>query len=212
LCITLPLTTTPAASTLTSTPNFPRNQEPRHKNSAPTTKQSIPTIKQGNGDNIHLCGFVDVKNLIWNVTPQTYPRSLETEMSRDVYQTFPANRNYSLACQTALSCNKLCLAPTRHFRVNRASGSLVVGATLALISFCFLFRQVIWKSAVFFIVMPCNSLVLYRCVGRILSRVGGVNVGGVWIRDYLLTTYTHDSEIEMITVPPLLSTIYKSPQ
>jgi hypothetical protein len=29
---------------------------------------------------------------------------------------------------------------------------------------------------------------------------------------HLLTTYTHDSEIQAITVPPLMSKIHKSPQ
>jgi hypothetical protein len=32
-----------------------------------------------------------------------------------------------------------------------------------------------------------------------------------WILD-LLTTYTHDSELQAITAPPLISTIHKSPQ
>jgi hypothetical protein len=44
-------------------------------------KQPIPTIKQVDGDKIHLRGFIGVENLICNVTPQTHPRCLETEMS-----------------------------------------------------------------------------------------------------------------------------------
>jgi hypothetical protein len=40
-----------------------------------------------------------------------------------------------------------------------------------------------------------------------------VNIDGPsdWILD-LLTTYTHDSQIQVITSPPLISTIHKSPQ
>jgi hypothetical protein len=45
------------------------------------------------------------------------------------------------------------------------------------------------------------------------SHVYGVTIDGVldWILD-LLTTYTHDSEQQVITAPSLISILYKSPQ
>jgi hypothetical protein len=58
--------------------------------------------------------------------------------------------------------------------------------------------------------LPTRSLRLSD--GR-LSRVG-VTMDGVRIRKWMdvMTTYTHDSELQAITAPPLISTIHKSPQ
>jgi hypothetical protein len=52
------------------------------------------------------------------------------------------------------------------------------------------------------------SVFVYMCV---LTRVR-VALGGFldWILD-LLTSYTHDSELQVITVPPLISTIQETP-
>jgi hypothetical protein len=45
-----------------------------------------------------------------------------------------------------------------------------------------------------------------------LSLVG-VTVDGVWVDEWiLLTTYTHDSELQAIIAPPLISTTHKSSQ
>jgi hypothetical protein len=47
----------------------------------------------------------------------------------------------------------------------------------------------------------------------ILSHSICVTVDGVWIGDWiLLTTHTHDWELQAVTAPPLISTVHKSPQ
>jgi hypothetical protein len=47
----------------------------------------------------------------------------------------------------------------------------------------------------------------------ILSRFRSVTIDGVWIGEWIYwTTYTHDSELQAITAPSLISTILKSPR
>jgi hypothetical protein len=53
--------------------------------------------------------------------------------------------------------------------------------------------------------MPCRSF------GISVTRMCDYRRGLDWWRD-LLTSYRHDSELQTITAPPLISTIYKSPQ
>jgi hypothetical protein len=62
-----------------ASPCFTRNQVRRYKNTACAIEQAMPTIKEVDGDFIYLGRFTDIEELIWNVTPQTYPRSLETQ-------------------------------------------------------------------------------------------------------------------------------------
>jgi hypothetical protein len=45
----------------------------------------------------------------------------------------------------------------------------------------------------------------------ILSRVR-VTIHGVWIGEWISWTLTHDSELQVITTPPPISTIDKSPR
>jgi hypothetical protein len=57
-----------------------------------------------------------------------------------------------------------------------------------------------------------NAVSKSNCIWHQLS---GVLRGCIWDLDWwmnLLTTYTHNLELQAITAPPLISTIHKSPQ
>jgi hypothetical protein len=67
-----------------------------------------------------------------------------------------------------------------------------------------------WSNMLFKVLIVesfCSLLSRYQ-----LSRYKGVTIDGVWIGECLLTTYTHHSELQAITVPLLIFTIHKSPQ
>jgi hypothetical protein len=109
-----------------------------------------------------------------------------------------------------------CLPATRHYSPGWALASSTTSLHCSL-SLIFSFHPFI---SIFFKSLSTSYLYLYIYIRPEVYIVVNfhmvtcmcVTVDGVldWWMD-LLTTHTHDSELQLITAPPLISTVYKSP-